>query len=188
MCRAILLFFLVTLPGWTFAGLPDGAGAAESARVRLDDFGTVVWRRTVRLSAHQSACIGDRFYPPGASIEFGVLPSRYGDRAYFRTDRKILEEWPLSGPGDVSGLAERAGRFVARFAQSDTLFLELRDVGAPVFAAGEAGLRMSTLFRHWIADAFTIEDWRAAAELGIPQERFLGPAPEQICMLGSGAG
>ena len=47
---------------------------------------------------------------------------------------------------------------------------------------------MSDLFRHWIADAFTLDDWRVASELGIPQERFVGPAPEQICELGAGHG
>lgn len=195
MFRAFF-FSIVTIAGiWSADpfGIPWAIPAAVAAERKvpaggLDAFGNVVWRKTLSLSAHQSACIGDRFFGPGVSIEFGVIPSRFGDRVYFRTERKILHEWTLPGADQPREAIDWAARFIGRFAERDTLFLELRDIGEPVFAAGVDGLRMSDLFRHWIADAFTIEDWRVAAELGIPQERFLGPAPEQICMLGTGGG
>lgn len=138
------------------------------------------------MGDYQNVCVGDQFFGPGASVEFGLVQGKYRDRLYFRTERKIVREWEIPAPGQPDSAMAWANRFLARFAADDTLFAELHDTGEPVLATGQRAVRMANLFRRWVQDAFKPADWAEAAELGIPPERLTGPPPERICAIGVG--
>jgi hypothetical protein len=152
----------------------------------LKAFGKVVWQGRVDVGDYQNVCVGDQFFGPGSSVGFGIVMGKYRDRLYFRTDRKIIREWEIPGPGQPDSAVAWADRFLSRFAAHDTLFAELHDTGEPVVATGVRAVQMANLFKRWVQDTFTPADWAEAARLGIPPERLTGPPPERICAIGVG--
>lgn len=163
------------------------ASAAGTATPKsLSAFRNVLWHAEIRVGPKQDVLIGDLFYGPGMPIEFGLVGSRFGDRIYFRTERKIIREWEVPAPGQPDEAMKWAREFVERFGASDTLFVEMHDTGEPVFALGNKAQRMSALFRRWVAETFGPADYQEAAALGVPVERLTGPPPERLCPLDRG--
>lgn len=160
--------------------LPTAAGPP------LEAFGTVLWRRPLKLGPAQAACLGDLYYGPGASVEVGLLASRYRDRVYFRTGRRLLREWSLPAPGQPDSARAWAEAFAARFAAAETLFVDLSGGAVPTVATGARARRMTTLFEHWIARDFAATDQNEATALGLPAQRFKEPPPEAACAPGGG--
>lgn len=152
----------------------------------LEAFGTVLWRRPLKLGPAQAACLGDLYYGPGASVEVGLLASRYRDRVYFRTGRRLLREWTLPAPGQPDSARAWAEAFAARFAAAETLFVDLSGGAAPTVATGARARRMTTLFEHWVARDFAASDQNEATALGLPAQRFKEPPPEAACAPGGG--
>jgi hypothetical protein len=167
--------------------LPSPAApAGEPAPTPLDAFGKVLARHEIVLGPHQRVCVAETFFGPGATLEFGLIEGRRRDRLYFRNSRRILQEWIYPAPGLPDSALAWGKSFARLFAENDTLFVELHQVGDPTWAAGPRAVRMEALFRKWIRRAFNQGDWAEADALGISPERFKGPPPELVCPLGGG--
>jgi hypothetical protein len=195
MFHGLLLGLALSIPAAHVPGASAGTKSIASRPPRpavtqslatLKAFGKVVWQGQVVVGDYQNVCVGDQFFGPGSSVDFGLVQGKYRDRLYFRTERKIIREWEIPAPGQPDSAIAWANRFLSRFAAGDTLFAELHDTGEPVLATGERAVRMANLFRRWVQDAFRPADWAEAAELGIPPERLTGPPPERICAIGVG--
>lgn len=152
----------------------------------LESFGTVIWRHRLTLGPAQAACLGDLYYGPGATLEVGLLTSRFRDRIYFRTGRRLLKEWRLPSPGQPDSALAWARGFVDRFARVDSLFVDLGAGAEPAVASGARAPRATTLFQHWIARDFAATDQAEALALGFPAQRFKEPPPETACAPGGG--
>lgn len=154
----------------------------------LEAFGTVIWRGTLILGPAQAACLGDLYYGPGARVDVGLLTSRYRDRIYLRTGRRLLREWALPAVGQPDSARGWAAGLLGRFGGPDTLFLDLGGAAgpAPTLAAGKRAGRLTTLFTHWVARDFGAGDQQEALALGLPAARFKDPPPETACAPGGG--
>lgn len=190
-----LCLLVATLGGLLLAAPSARSDVRDAARVcvmpaapglPLESFGTVIWRRQLTLGPAQAACLGDLYYGPGATLEVGLLTSRFRDRIYFRTGRRLLKEWRLPAPGQPDSAQAWASAFVERFARFDSLFVDLGAGAEPAVASGGRAPRVTTLFQHWIARDFAATDQAEAQALGFPAQRFKEPPPETACAPGGG--
>jgi len=180
----------------TSAGLVAAAGlllfttppcaAAPATTTPLGSFGKVLQRHQITLGPAQHVVIGETFHGPGSELEFGLVEGRWHDRLYYRSNRRILREWEIPGPGLPDSALSYGRSFAALFSEHDTLFVELFQPGDPSWATGERAIRVESLFQKWIRGSFERRDRAEAEALGIPEERFKGPPPELVCPLGRG--
>lgn len=173
-------------PGAVPAGEAGLCIVAPNPGPPLEEFGRVLRRWRLVLRSGQAACLGDLFYEEGSTLELGLLTSRFRDRLYLRTPRRILREWVLPSPGQPDSAVAWSEAFMAGFATGDSLFVDLRLKEEPFLARGSRGARTGLLFRHWVAHELTAADCDLATRLGVPPSRLLKPPPEPVCPPGGG--